>query len=182
MKLALNPVTWRRGAWLIAVLLILAVGVWWWQRSTPVTRSVAPRAIPPTLLPPRAPDAGPAQAWERLLAADGSGREDAFSLRELVDTLLQAVPVNQRPPLGFDTDLARGLVDVTMLGEAALPPTHPALRDGRLIDRWGNPWLVHPLSHDVIQLRSAGPDGRLFTADDLVSPAEVPPEPKESET
>ena len=68
------------------------------------------------------------------------------------------------------TDLARALADPDLMGEAALPPTHPVLRDGRLVDRWGSPWLVHPLSSDVIQLRSAGPDRRLFTADDLVAP------------
>lgn len=112
-----------------------------------------------------------------MLAADGSAREDLFALRELVDTLLQAVPVDQRPPLGFDSELVRALTAGNLLGDEAMPATHPALRGGRLIDRWGNPWLVHPLSHDVIQLRSAGPDGRLFTADDLVAPKEIPPEP-----
>jgi hypothetical protein len=114
-------------------------------------------------------------AWRRLLAADGSPREDLATLQDLVATLLQAVPPARRPPLGFDTDLARALADPALLGDAALPPTHPALRAGRLIDRWGNPWLVHPLSGDLIQLRSAGPDGRLFTPDDLVAPNLPPP-------
>ncbi len=91
----------------------------------------------------------------------------------MVANLLQSVPVNQRPPLGFDTDLARALSDPAWMGDAALPPTHPALREGRLIDRWGRPWLIHPQSADRIQVRSAGPDGKLFTADDLVAPRDV---------
>lgn len=169
----------RRSRLAAGLLLIgvLAVATWWLGRRS----STAPRAAAPTPAAsvhpagaPERPASPPASAADsagaRLLAADGSPREDLAALLDLVDTLLQTVPVMQRPPLGFDTDLARALADPDLMGEAALPPTHPALRAGRLVDRWGSPWLVHPWSSDVIQLRSAGPDRRLFTADDLVAP------------
>lgn len=157
---------------LLIGLLAVALG-WLWPRPSAAPRAAAPApssAVRPAGLPesPASPAADSAGA--RLLAADGSPREDLAALLDLVDTLLQTVPVMQRPPLGFDTDLARALADPDLMGEAALPANHPALRAGRLVDRWGSPWLVHPLSSDVIQLRSAGPDRRLFTADDLVAP------------
>lgn len=172
----------RRLAAGLLLIGILAIATWWlWSRpsaapvATATSGAVAARPVGAPESPPSPAASAADSAGARLLAADGSPREDLAALLDLVDTLLQTVPVMQRPPLGFDTDLARALADPDLMGEAALPPTHPVLRDGRLVDRWGSPWLVHPLSSDVIQLRSAGPDRRLFTADDLVAPPD--PEP-----
>jgi hypothetical protein len=134
-------------------------------------RSPEPSAPAPALLPTRtaAPDAA-LHSWERLLVADGSPHEDLAALADLTANYLQAVPSASRPALGFNADLARALADRDTLGDAALPATHPALVNGQLIDRWGTPWQIHPLAADVLQLRSAGPDRRLYTADDLVTP------------
>lgn len=129
------------------------------------------RSAPPVLLPARAatPE-NPLHSWERLLVSDGSPREDLAALADLTNNYLQAVPSARRPALGFNEDLARALADRDTLGDAALPATHPALVNGQLVDRWGTPWQIHPLSADVIQLRSAGADRRLYTSDDLVQP------------
>ena len=40
--------------------------------------------------------------------------------------------------------------------------------DGRILDRWGNPLHVHPVSTGKIELRSAAPDGIAWTADDVL--------------
>ncbi|MBC8040048.1 MAG: hypothetical protein H7Y06_05860 [Opitutaceae bacterium] len=143
----------------------------------PITPPETP-VTPPALLPARAatPET-PLHSWERLLVADGSPREDLAALADLTTNYLQAIPSARRPALGFNEDLARALTDRDTLGDAALPATHPALVKGQLIDRWGTPWQVHPLAADVLQLRSAGPDRRLYTADDLVAP---PPAPDQS--
>jgi hypothetical protein len=160
---------------LITLLLIAAGGVVWLMRRPVVPPAPAPAPAvvvrPPALLPARiaTPD-DPLLAWERLLAADGTPREDLAALADLTTNYLQAVPSTRRPALGFNEDLARALTDRDTLGDAALPTSHPALVGGRLIDRWGRPWQIHPLAADVIQLRSAGPDGRLYTPDDLFQP------------
>lgn len=112
----------------------------------------------------------PLWSWERLLAADGTPEEDLAALADMVAGYLQSGSGEGRRNLGFNEDLAAALTDRTALGEGVLPADHPALRDGRLIDRWGTPWQVHPLAADHIELRSAGPDRRLYTADDLISP------------
>ncbi len=133
---------------------------------------------PPRLLPPRALTSGrPAFAWERLLAADGSPAEDLAALGDLVTGYLQAGLGDARRTIGFNEDLIPALTDPSALGDSALPADHPAIRGGRLLDRWGTPWQVHPLAGNLIQLRSAGPDRRLYTADDLVAPN--PPSPGE---
>jgi hypothetical protein len=161
---------------LLPLLLLVAAGCLLWLMRRPMTPPA--RTSPPALLPARnaTPD-NPLHSWERLLVADGSPREDLAALADLTTNYLQAVPSARRPALGFNEDLARALTDRDALGDAALPATHPALVGGRLIDRWGTPWQVHPLAADVLQLRSAGPDRRLYTPDDLVAP---PPDPDQS--
>jgi hypothetical protein len=168
-------------------LLLFAAGVgalWWLARSgepgsEPVLDSIsaghsAPAYAfasgePPRLLPPHEGTAErPVLAWERLLAEDGSPGEDLAALGDLVEGYLHSGLGDARRSIGFNEDLAAALTDVHALGEAALPAGHPALRDGRVIDRWGTPWQVHPVAGDLLQLRSAGPDQRLYTADDVV--------------
>lgn len=39
---------------------------------------------------------------------------------------------------------------------------------GELIDNWGTPYFFHQLSRTEMEIHSAGPDRRLWTADDLV--------------
>jgi hypothetical protein len=39
---------------------------------------------------------------------------------------------------------------------------------GELIDPWGNPYFFHQLSGSDMEIRSAGPDGKMYTSDDLV--------------
>ena len=128
-------------------------------------------SAPPALLPQRtATPSEPVLSRERLLAADGSPAEDLAALGDLVTGYLQSGLGDARRAIGFNEDLVPALTDRAALGDAALPADHPAIRDGRLIDRWGTPWQVHPLAGDHIELRSAGPDRRLYTADDLVTP------------
>jgi hypothetical protein len=40
---------------------------------------------------------------------------------------------------------------------------------GQLIDNWGTPFFFHSLSRNEMEIRSAGPDRRMWTTDDLAS-------------
>jgi hypothetical protein len=54
---------------------------------------------------------------------------------------------------------------------AIFPFAHPRLdASGALLDAWGNPFFVHQLSRDHVEVRSAGPDGEWYTPDDLMAP------------
>lgn len=164
-------------AWL-ALATILAVIVWLALRpeqprpaSPPVSGETA-RATPPDLLEPRhATTEHPLESWERLLARDGSPHEDRDALADLVTNYLQALPDSRRPPLGTNDEITRALTDREALGDAALPDDHPGIVRSQLVDRWGNPWHFHQQAADLIEVRSAGPDGRLFTTDDIAPPS-----------
>ncbi|HMJ90480.1 MAG TPA: hypothetical protein VK530_11730 [Candidatus Acidoferrum sp.] len=41
-------------------------------------------------------------------------------------------------------------------------------RTGQLVDNWGTPYFFHQLSRTEMEIQSAGPDRRMWTADDLV--------------
>jgi hypothetical protein len=51
------------------------------------------------------------------------------------------------------------------------PQQHPRLDPaGNLADPWGRPYLFHAVSRDRLEIRSKGPDGEIFTEDDLMVP------------
>ena len=161
--------------------LLLVLGVWLavsrWaedhaQPSPSVTPPPAVQADPPPPIPELLParqhtPENPANSWERLLADDGSPVEDRSALEDIVTNYLQSARDPIRLPLGTNEEITRALMDRDALGESAIPASHPAIISGHLVDRWGSPWFFHQLSGDVIEVRSAGPDRRLFTTDDV---------------
>lgn len=51
------------------------------------------------------------------------------------------------------------------------PIKHPRINAaGELLDAWGQPFVFHPLSSQSLEVRSCGPDGEMFTPDDIVVP------------
>lgn len=42
-------------------------------------------------------------------------------------------------------------------------------QNGELVDAWGTPYFFHQLSGSDMEVRSAGPDRRMWTSDDLVT-------------
>jgi hypothetical protein len=56
-------------------------------------------------------------------------------------------------------------------GLVIFPADHPRMDPARgLLDAWGNPFHFHMIARDHLEIRSAGPDGELFTDDDLLAP------------
>jgi hypothetical protein len=39
---------------------------------------------------------------------------------------------------------------------------------GELVDNWGTPYFFHQLSRTEIEIRSAGPDHKMWNSDDLI--------------
>lgn len=79
-------------------------------------------------------------------------------------------------PMGEQNDeIVRRLQGENPKGIAVLPRTHPNLSpEGELLDRWGTPYRFHPESAWLTTVRSAGPDRKMWTRDDLLSENTVP--------
>ena len=48
-----------------------------------------------------------------------------------------------------------------------LPANSKISADGELTDQWGTPYFFHQLSAREMEIRSAGPDRKMWTEDDL---------------
>jgi hypothetical protein len=72
-------------------------------------------------------------------------------------------------PVGTNAEIMKQLMGgnphQAMLGP---PPGQSLNANGELLDPWGRPYFFHQISGDDMEIHSAGPDGRMGTADDLI--------------
>ena len=98
---------------------------------------------------------------------------DLTLLAHLMDNFSVLVKSAADLPLSANEDWAAALRGFNPAHERFLPDTHLALdAKGRLVDRWRTPLFFHALGNHRFDLRSAGPDKKLWTADDLHRNAE----------
>ncbi len=149
--------------------------------ATQTTEQPAPSTIS---TPPQKPRRFATSLAAKLNAPDSTAAEDVAVLHGMLRQYLRFLKDKQARPIGNDSDLARVLIGNNPMKLVILPPDHPALgADGRLRDRFGTPYFIHPRGHLAFEIRSAGPDRKLFTADDIIenlgrgtNAAELPPE------
>ena len=73
-------------------------------------------------------------------------------------------------PVGSNAEIMRQIMGGNSAGARLGPPAGQSLSEaGELLDHWGTPYFFHQLSRSSMEIRSAGPDRRLWTADDLVT-------------
>lgn len=74
-------------------------------------------------------------------------------------------------PVGANAEIVRALLGANPRGTRFLDPSAVNLSpEGEMLDAWGRPVFFHQISSTLMEIRSAGPDGRMFTADDVVTP------------
>lgn len=127
----------------------------------PLSRAPAPIAV-----------AAPTQS-ERSHLVDGlnSPQGDVHAdLRMLNDTFIAfRGATHGLDPIGENAEITAVLAGHNRLGFAFIPPDCGAINaKGELCDRWGSPYFFHQLSGEKMEIRSAGPDRVLWTADDEV--------------
>jgi len=71
-------------------------------------------------------------------------------------------------PVGENEEITAALLGGNPKHLAYLPASGSFLdRSGKLIDRWGTPYVFHSLSSSRTEIRSAGPDREPWTSDDI---------------
>ena len=104
------------------------------------------------------------------------GNED-LSIHEELDLLqlafqdyLSFVKKRYRRPIGDNRDFVEVMTGNNHYRIAPIPPQHPRINNrGELTDRLGNPYAIHPLAEDIIEVRAVGTDGLLWTEDDVIN-------------
>lgn len=143
-------------------------------------RTATPTPIPskadsaPQDDPPQVPQAELARRGSplaaQLNAPDTSPAQDVVILHDLIRQYVTALQRRAGPPIGDDADLVRALTGRNPLKLTVIPGDHPAISSaGRLLDRWGTPYHIHARSSQSFDIRSAGPDRKLFTSDDFTA-------------
>lgn len=159
----------------IAILIIVAGFIVWFRRDDPIPPMTAP--TPPPFVGPedtKEPPAPPILA-DRMLRDYGndnsSPKNDLKLISKLVDSAFLLIKNRDTREYATNEDLVLFLQGQNAYQSTYLGKTSPALNDdGQLIDRWASPLIVHPVSQKILELRSAGPDRKPYTDDDLTWP------------
>jgi hypothetical protein len=105
---------------------------------------------------------------EKLNAPDGTIRRDLELLNEVLGAWQTNFP-HEGNPIGENAEITAALAGKNPLHFAFIAPNHPAINArGELCDRWGTPFFFHAQSGTRMEIRSAGPDRKLYTSDDIV--------------
>ena len=72
-------------------------------------------------------------------------------------------------PVGTNEEITSALTGRNRLRLSLIPSDHPAInKAGELCDRWGTPFFFHAESATRMEIRSAGPDRKMWSEDDAV--------------
>ena len=118
-------------------------------------------AVPPVALE------GRSRLADGLNSPSGDVHADLRILNDLF--IAYRGSVHAENPVGENSEITAALRGRNRLGYAFVPLDCPAVNpEGELCDRWGTPYFFHQLSGESMEIRSAGPDRRLWTQDDEV--------------
>lgn len=119
-------------------------------------------------------DSQPASGGERSPLADTLNspttdiRADLRLVSDIIETFRSNFPKDGNP-VGTNAEITAFLVGKNKLRLSLIPADHPAInKSGELCDRWGTPFFFHAESATRMEIRSAGPDKKMWSADDEV--------------
>lgn len=108
-----------------------------------------------------------AETARQLNAPSGSVAQDMEILQSLIDFHRRANQ-GEIPAGGENAEIVDQLRGKNSKQLAVIPPGIKAVdAEGRLLDRWGTPYFFHSVSRQALEIRSAGPDRKLWTEDDI---------------
>jgi hypothetical protein len=170
----------------VGFLLVTGLALWLWRFREPVVpESRGPSNNVPTV--PEKPIAVVTEIHsvdvqtppdrqillgESILAGYGrlgsTPENDLTLMSHLMENSVLLLKSAAHRPLGGNEDWARFLLGKNAAHERFLPDNHQAVNNReQLVDRWGAPLFIHALGGGRYEIRSAGPDQKMWTADDL---------------
>lgn len=94
--------------------------------------------------------------------------EDLVEMSHALANFTLLVKGDNPIPLGTNEEIAQALKGKNRLQMRFLPESHRAFNArGQIIDRWGTALFFHANDRTRLDIRSAGPDRVMWTADDL---------------
>jgi len=156
-----------------AAVLLLVFALY--RPLAPLRRALLGGGRPPPAAarpqPAPAPPAPAAEAPSELTRGLNAPNTDVAADLRLVNQLFLAYrsATHGLDPVGENAEVTAALRGKNRLGFAFIPAGCPAVNArGELCDRWGTPYFFHALAGNRMEIRSAGPDRVMWTADDAV--------------
>lgn len=161
---------------LIGVAVLALVGFLasrWMQRAFSDAPATPDKAGAIAASPVPARNAPPPPAERSTLAdALNAPTSDIRADLQIVNEVIQAFQTNfprEGNPVGTNPEITAVLTGKNKLRLALIPLDHPAINQaGELCDRWGTPFFFHAESAKKMEIRSAGPDRKMWNDDDAV--------------
>ena len=171
----------------VAAVILLMVAVGWWsfrlgsdggapvRANTVAVPSAATSSSRPTKVPTLTSeqrrqamlDLPEAHLADQLNSPSGDIRRDMSIVASLFAAWRSNYP-GRGNPFGDNRELTSKLMGNNSNGIIFLREGNPAInQQGELCDRWGTPFFFHAESGTRMEIRSAGPDRKLWTADDV---------------
>jgi hypothetical protein len=94
--------------------------------------------------------------------------QDDVDLRKTSASLRDYRLAFKQNPVGNNAEITRALSGKNSRGTRYLPPDAHINDKGQLTDHWDQPVFFHQISSALMEVRSAGPDRIMWTADDEV--------------
>ncbi len=136
--------------------------------TTPDEPAAPTATIPPPAKPqpPREPDEPPPNPQPPLPPATLANVRQALDDLDFVIRDFRAA--HGENPVGDNAEITKALRgDNLKQLKLKLPDNNRINNAGELCDLWGNPYFFHQVSGTKMEIRSAGPDGKMWSADDI---------------
>ncbi len=158
------------------VIAIIVLSLLWFgfrgSRSaavSPPAAAASPRPFSPftpTLVPTPTPNAAELAAAAVTPAVE---RTPEIEVGDLMGSLRDYRNAFGANPVGNNAEITSALLGENPRNLAFVERASAKLNaQGEMIDRWGRPYFFHAITAKFIEVRSAGPDGVLYTPDDIV--------------
>ena len=169
---------------LLVLVLVLVLGIWLLRQGSPTPDANRATAAPTDSIPTEV-KATEAPARATTLAGKSAPllgetilrdyantnhppENDLTLMSRLMENSLLLLKSAANRPLSANEDWADLFRGKNGARERFLPDTHAALNSqGQLVDRWGTPLFFHALGGGRFEIRSAGADKKLWSADDI---------------
>jgi hypothetical protein len=134
--------------------------------TIPPAASGTPQTQSPSAVLPSDPDSGPPPLLPPSKPVDrNESREVVDRVQFVIRDYRLALGGN---PVGDNAEITRALLgDNVKQVKFTVPEGSQLNGQGEMCDPWGTPYFFHAVSRDRMEIRSAGPDRKMWTGDDV---------------
>lgn len=160
--------------WLLLALGVALLSWWVWDANRPNGETAhrmpqeAAKAIEAAAKLQSARKLPGAEILKNYASPSTRPEDDLQAMAHVFSNLQLLVKGDAPFRMGANEEFAAALMGKNAAKEVFLMAPHACLNaKDQLVDRWGSPLFFHVRDRDRIDIRSAGPDREMWTADDL---------------